>query len=830
MSSPLELKVVFAAVDKFLRPVKAITDGARAASKELKATKDALKGLNDQQKLIDSFRGTNKALGIDTRKLEEARARVKQIAEAMAAAEAPTVKMQRAFAAARDEAAKLSANVSRLTERKQNLRRELAAAGIDTKQLASQQRDLKTRIEAATGAVTKQSAALEAQNQKMKRLHAARADLEKSKELRSKVAGAGAGLAAGGVASGLPIVKATNDYREFETAMLGVARQVDGARDANGKLTATYYEIGQAAKAMSERLPMAAGDIARIIEAGARMGIQGKQNLLTFAETTAVMANAFDLPVEQVGEDIGKISQLYKLPIKDIKSLGDTINWLDDNALAKGGDIIDVMKRIAGTATTVGMSYRDAAALGSTFLSLGAAPEIAASASNAMIRELSVATMQSKRFREGAAMLKLDLKDLQNSASTDATGTIVRIMEAINKLPKERQLEAATRLFGKEFGDDAAKLASNLDEYRRQLALVNDEKARGSMDREGSARNDTIDARMTMAKNAMSNLSSDLGEHLRPALVETLEKTLAVAQGIRDWAKENPQLSAGIVSVVKWLSIGLTVMGAIALGAAAVLGPLAMLKFGMATLGFTASGLAGGALSAVMGGIGGVGKAILWLGTITMGHPILALIAAIAAGAIYLWANWDTLGPKFAALIERITGYFGNLKDQALDVGRQMINGIIDGVTSRLEALKATITGIGDSSVGWLKEKLGIHSPSRVFAELGGFTMEGFKEGMEGGEDGPLDAVAALSKKLAAIGAGVAIGGSAIAGGIALDNRPPVTPAAMLAGGGGDTYHITIQAAPGADTHDLAAEVERVLERIEARKAARRRSQLSDME
>lgn len=828
MSKPLELKVVFAAIDKFIRPVKAITDGARAASRELRATKDALKGLNDQQRLIDSFRGTNKALGIDARKLEEARDRVRKLAEAMAATDAPTVKLQRAFSAARDEAAQLSANVNRLTERKQRLRHELAAAGVDTRQLATHQRDLKGKIDAATAAVSRQSAALEAQNQKMKRLHAARADLDKSLALRNKLAGSGAGITAAGVATGMPVAKAGKDYADFETAMLGVARQVEGARDENGKLTASYYEIGQAVKDLSERLPLSANEIARILEGGARMGIQGKDNLLTYTELTAVMASAFDLPVDSVGKDIGKISQLYKIPIKDIQQFGDTINWLDDNALAEGGHIIDVMKRIAGTADMAKMNFREAAALGSTFLSLGATPEVAATASNAMMRELSVANMQSKRFMAGLDMLKLKAADVQIGMNKDATGTIIKVLEAIKALPAEQQLEAATRLFGKEFGDDASKLASNLDEYRRQLKLVNDERARGSMKRESGARNETLNARMAMARNALTNLSSDLGESLKPELVAVLEKTLAVVQGIRDWSKENPQLSAGIMATVKWLAVGLTVLGGLTLALAAVLGPLAMLRFAFVTLGISGVG-ASAAFGVIMGGLGKLGSVLIWIAGLAMAHPLIAMIAVVAAGAAYVWANWEQLGPRFSALLDRVGGYLGGLKDRAIETGRQMIDGMIEGINARWEALKSAVTGIGDASIGWLKDKLGIHSPSRAFAELGGYTMAGFAQGMQGGEDEPLQALGAMSRKLAAIGAGIAIGGGAMAGEIALDTRPPIGPVSNAASGN-VTYQIVIHASAGTDNQGLAALVAREIERIEARRAAQARSRLRDVE
>jgi TP901 family phage tail tape measure protein len=81
---------------------------------------------------------------------------------------------------------------------------------------------------------------------------------------------------------------------------------------------------------------MATNDIAALVEGGARMGIQGKADLLEFARVAALASTAFDLPADQLAEDMGKIANVYKIPIKDIQKLGDTINYLDDNAQSKG--------------------------------------------------------------------------------------------------------------------------------------------------------------------------------------------------------------------------------------------------------------------------------------------------------------------------------------------------------------------------------------------------------------------------------------------------------------------------------------------------------------
>ncbi|HBM1891839.1 TPA: phage tail tape measure protein, partial [Escherichia coli] len=72
------------------------------------------------------------------------------------------------------------------------------------------------------------------------------------------------------------------------------------------------------------------------------------------------------LPADELSESLGKIAQLYKIPTRNIEQLGDALNYLDDNAMSKGADIIDVMQRLGGVADR--LDYRKAAALGSTFL------------------------------------------------------------------------------------------------------------------------------------------------------------------------------------------------------------------------------------------------------------------------------------------------------------------------------------------------------------------------------------------------------------------------------------------------------------------------------
>lgn len=891
----LRLEVVLAAIDKATRPIRSVMGSSKGLAKQLKDTRDQLKAVNQAQEQIQQFRDVSKGAAVTANQLRAAQERVKALKVAMGETLTPSKALTREFEKARQAASELKVRHGQLIEKQQRLRDSLKAAGTDTRKLADAQRTLKSQADSLNQSLQQQQKRLEAVSQKQKRMSASRASYDQGREMRDRVAGAGAATMGAGTVVGLPIVKMVRDYSSYEDAMLGVARQVEGARDANGRLTATYYEMGDAIKAMSETIPMATTEIAALVEGGARMGVQGKENLLAFARTAALASTAFDLPADQISEDLGKIANVFKVPIKNISQLGDVINYLDDNAQSKGADIIDVMQRVAGSVGS--MDYKEAAALGSTFLSLGASSEVAASATKAMVRELAIAEKQPARFRKGLKELGMDAKKVQADMAKDSTSTLLKVMEAVRKLPKAKQMGVMVDLFGKEFGDDAAKLAENLDEYRKQLALVKDQKASGSMQREGDAKNDTLSANWQKTQNKLFNQSSELGKALRQPLMDVMDGVSEVMASIGTWTKANPELAASLIKIAAVLAIVLVASGGLMVGIAGLLGPILLAKFAMAGLGIQlTSGI--GIMGKLGGAIGVVIKAVAWLSRLLLLNPIGIAVTVIAGGAYLIWRNWDTLGPKFSRLWEGIKSgasrmwdgikgaassafsavstaaatvwssirqafsggimgvsmlilnwsplglfyqamagvlsWFGiSLPARFTDFGRNMLQGLVNGITSALGAVKAAITGAGESAVGWFKEKLGIHSPSRVFASLGGFTMAGLAQGIEGGQGGALGAVMSVAKKLTAAGAGIALGAtSAVAGAasVAIDHRPPIAAAAPAPTGAGQIIAPTINVypSPGMNEQKLAELVAREVEKLQRQAAARGRSRLTD--
>lgn len=862
----LQLQVILAALDKATAPLKRIQGGSIGAARALKDARDKLKELNTQQKDVSAWR-TQRAAAVESEQaLEAARAKVKALSQQFAATGVPTKAMARDFRAAVREAQNLKQAHQQQSEKLQGLRTRLYNAGISTKNLSDHERQLREQISATTTSISDQGKRLAALTAQQSRASKLRNNFSKSRELVGATAMAGASSVATGAAAGLPILGLVKNYSSFEDAMAGVAKQVEGARNDNGELTQTYYEMGAAIKKLGEHIPMATTEIAALVEGGARMGIQGKNNLLEFARVAATAATAFELPADQIGESLARIAQLYKLPIKNVSQLGDAINFLDDNAMSKGADIIEVMQRTAGITSSVGMSFKDAAALGSTFLTLGASAEIAGTATNAMIRELAIAAQQPKRFQKGLAAVGLEAKAVQEGMARDATGTILKVLDAVNKLPKSEQLGITTQLFGKEYGDDASKLAANMSEYRRQLELVNSAKGSGSMQREGDIRGEALSARWQMTQNRLFNLSSALGETLQPTIIKLVEGFNNILERVNTWATANPILVAGILKATASIAALSAGFGAIALGIAGVLGPFLAVRFALSMMGLKIPSLLGllRLLAATLSGalitaVRTLSIALWGLATNPVALAIAAVVAVLAGAGYLIYQNWDQVKAYFASAWTEIkAGFSGgiggilttlanfspigliyqafagvlsylgvDLPTRFTEFGNMIVRGLVNGLLAGAGQVKDAITSIGGSTIAWFKEKLDIHSPSRVFAELGGFTMAGLSQGLAGGKDDVLKQIASTAQGIASAGADL-LGRNA---GIRFDSRPPIAASAGSgAASAGAPITINIYPAPGMDPSAIGREVQRQLAAANQQQQARRRGRLSDQD
>nr|DAJ89399.1 MAG TPA: Minor tail protein [Bacteriophage sp.] len=118
---------------------------------------------------------------------------------------------------------------------------------------------------------------------------------------------------------------------------------------------------------------------------------------------------------------------------------------------------------------------------------------------------------------------------------------------------------------------------------------------------------------------------------------------------------------------------------------------------------------------------------------------------AVSSAASQLATMPQKAKEKLDLVIQKAVSFAANLKEKFTSAGKNALAGIIIGISSKIEEVKTSISNVGLALINTFKTLLGIHSPSRVFAEQGGFIAAGLIVGMESATDDVKKAAAQLA-------------------------------------------------------------------------------------
>lgn len=71
-----------------------------------------------------------------------------------------------------------------------------------------------------------------------------------------------------------------------------------------------------------------------------------------------------------------------------------------------------------------------------------------------------------------------------------------------------------------------------------------------------------------------------------------------------------------------------------------------------------------------------------------------------------------------------------NIGSEFISIGSNIIDGLVSGIKSGISSVASAISDVASSAVSKAKSALGIHSPSRVFAEIGMYSDKGLAKGL----------------------------------------------------------------------------------------------------
>ncbi|MCK4131014.1 phage tail protein [Ralstonia nicotianae] len=879
----LRLEVVLAAVDKATRPLRNLMNANNDLARAVKATRAQLKDLERTQAGIDSFRKLSRDAAITGNQLKAVRGRADELARQLKETREPSAALTKAFEAAKREAQALKVRQSELAEKLHQVRGRLADAGIGTQNLAQHQRALRSRIASTNEQLEAQTQRMAAVTAQQRRMATAQQAADKVRARAGTVAAAGAGATAAGMAAGAPLLKGLGEAKHYDLERVRIGAL--GLGDESTKEALAFaekmkaYGVSQVEKAELMRDAMSVfadthhaelvmPTLAKMKFANAAVFGQadGAENERKFVDMLKVIELRGGLASE------GEFKKQADMVQKVITATGGRVQadeWLNviktGGLAAKGADdkafyytLEPLVQEMGGNRVGTAMmsAYQNLYQGKTTKRALHNLDNFGLIADRSKVKEDKAGQVS---FMDPGALKGADLFRQNQFAWLEK---VLLPTLAAKGITDRKQVEDA---IGSIFSNrTAAGLFAQMYLQRQQIH-------KNMRLNEGAAGIDQLEARAkgtaqgqeldTLAK--VHDLEKALGEKVLPLYARGLELVASAAEGVTSFMQNHPTLAKAAAVAVGALAASLLVLGPIMLAVASVLGPYAMLHILFARLGVT-----GGVLSGVLRGLAGafsvVMRAVAVLGRVLLMNPIGLLVTAIAVAAYLIYRYWEPISAFFSGLWQQVkTAFDGGIAGVSAlilnwspaglfyaalapvlqwfgfdvpakftEFGANIVQGLANGIRSAIGWVTDAVGSVASGAIAAFKSLLGIHSPSRVFAELGGFTMAGLGDGLTRGQEGPLQAVQLVAARMTGIGAGIAIGAApAIASPVRFDTRPPLAAssgAGTAAPAAAAPVTIVINPPAGSDERLIARLVEDRLRQIENQRAARGRSRLTD--
>lgn len=852
----LRLEVILQAIDKATGPLKLIAGGSSRMAQAVKAARDELKNLERGQRDIAKFKDLQAGLQGTSEKLNAAQQHLRNMQAQLRAGGGDTAKFRNEFTKAHEA-------VRDLTQRVQEQRRELAPhaqklreAGISIARLGTHESEVAAKIKRAT-------AALEEQRKKLEAVGIARGRYAKAMATRDAMAGAGMRLGATGAAVGGAMSVPIKAYAEAEDAATQLRVSM---MKAGGAVPADFDRINELATRLGDRLPGTTADFQNMMTMLRRQGMSAQAILGGLGEATAYLGVQLKLPAEAAAEFAAKMQDATRTAEGDMMGLMDTIQ----RTFYVGVDPTNMLEgfaKLAPALDTIRMKGLAGAQALAPLLAMADQSGMDGSAAGNALRKVLQSAMDRDGINESLKALHMSggpslALDFTNGAGE--FGGLDKMLEQLAQL-KAMNTESRLSLVGMMFGNDAEvqQIVSMLIEkgkagYDEMLGKMNDQAA--IQDRV-NAQLGTLRNLWEAASGTFTNFMVSLGESIGPELKAITEWLGNAAGAARRFATEHPALTGAIMKTIGVVGLLTAGLGTLLLSFAAIAGPFAFLRYGMSLTNVVTGGLGTKLWAIAQTVFPAIGKGLLWIGRLFLTNPIGLAVTGIATAAFLIYKYWDPIKAFFSNLWNGIQGSFAAASDwmrgkiagwitywspvlefvetlpaRFTDFGSRIIDGLVNGISGGMGRVREVIASIGRSITGVFEKDQEIHSPSRVWAALGGQTMSGLAVGILNGQNAPLAAIVRASRQITAAGAiGLAGAGTATAApdamGFRIDSRPPLAAAAPATRGGemNIAYTINITAGAGTDEAALRQLFRDELERHKRELEARARSSLSDL-
>lgn len=570
---------------------------------------------------------------------------------------------------------------------------------------------------------------------------------------------------------------------QFEASMNRVAAlsgasgdQLEALRDTAREMGATtQYSASQAADAMGF-LAMAGFSATQTMEA---------------LPATLQLASAAGVELAMAADIVSNVMSGYGMQVDELGRANDVLVATFTSTNTNLEQLGVAMAYVGPVASSAGISFEETAAA----IGLMGNAGIQGSMAGTSLRG-AISRLLSPSSAAAETMQRLGLQ------ATDAEGRLLPLDNIITQLaPHAEDTAAFMEIFGQRAGPAMAALVSQGADALTELTAELQESG-GTAARIGAVQMQGFNGAILGMRSAFENLQLAIADSgLLDFATDLVDRTTGF---LRNLAELDPSILRVVTAVAGFVAIagpavmalGLLTMGAgmvmtgfAAMGAVMMASPIiafiAALAYGAYQI-YENWGDVGTWFEGVMATVSGafdaaweaIGQAIginnpetllgqtwgavgdhfrLWLVEIptifgSVFSDVLDLIAGRYTVLDVLGIWWSSVAGWFRGWLAPIVDHYRDMWNNVMElvqtwrpqmeaVGRDIVQGLINGVTWGAAGLYSTIRGLISGITEESQDVLEIQSPSRVFQRIGNFVMEGLAIGLQDGRKGTMAAM-----------------------------------------------------------------------------------------
>ena len=340
-------------------------------------------------------------------------------------------------------------------------------------------------------------------------------------------------------------VAAVNAGSEFESAFAGVKKTVEATEEE-------YTKLRQSILDMSKEIPSTAVEIAKVMETAGQLGI-ATEHLEEFTRVMINLGVSTNLSAEEAATALAKFANITNMDSADFERLGSVIVDLGNNFATTELDIVEMATRLAASGELVGLTESQIMALATAMSSVGIAAETGGSTMSKLLKKMQVAgELESEALNEYASIAGMTSEQFKQTFQKDAVEALSAFIDGLNDT--ERNGKSAIVVLN-DMGLNEVRLSNTILSLANANGLMTEAIKRANkawkdntaLSTEAGKRYETMESKIQVFKNTLTNLGIAAYDELRGPLADGLDYATDAVERFTKYA-------TGPNGISKWIS------------------------------------------------------------------------------------------------------------------------------------------------------------------------------------------------------------------------------------------------------------------------------------